>query len=332
MAFVKLIGKIRRKVWGKVVSKVQHKSWSFIIYQSYWYSLFHNIPQQSNAKNYLASIPNPGAGIGHQMANWIAGYWFSTQFNLQFAHVPFTGNGWEEFLDFGNEEAKVKDLISAGFQKVLLPAFDEYNPKHLSGIKKIISSYRDKQMVFITEQDQGYKDQFGVMDVIKKKFFHSPFRKNDKLIFDASHFNIAVHIRRGDINIGQQNGNSNLTSRWQNNDYYVNALNNVLKGLSQNKTISIYLFSQGEVDDFADFQQFASINYCLDMSARQSFLHMVYADLLITSKSSFSYKPALLSNGIKVCPKIFWHGYPIDNYWILAHEDGSLPTNALQNL
>jgi hypothetical protein len=47
------------------------------------------------------------------------------------------------------------------------------------------------------------------------------------------------------------------------------------------------------------------------------------ADLLITSKSSFSYKPALLSKGLKVCPKDFWHGYPDTSDWILVDEKGS---------
>jgi hypothetical protein len=51
---------------------------------------------------------------------------------------------------------------------------------------------------------------------------------------------------------------------------------------------------------------------------------MVNADLLITSKSSFSYKPALLSNGIKVCPKNFWHRYPDKLDFILVADDGIL--------
>ena len=55
-----------------------------------------------------------------------------------------------------------------------------------------------------------------------------------------------------------------------------------------------------------------------------SFLHMVYADVLITSKSSFSYKPALLNTGIKVSPKQFWHSYPKTTDWLLADEDGRI--------
>jgi len=66
------------------------------------------------------------------------------------------------------------------------------------------------------------------------------------------------------------------------------------------------------------------------MSTKDSFLHMVYADLLITSKSSFSYNPALLSKGIKVCPKDLWRGYPESKDWILVENDGSFDINALQ--
>jgi hypothetical protein len=60
------------------------------------------------------------------------------------------------------------------------------------------------------------------------------------------------------------------------------------------------------------------------MDAQNCFLHMIYADLFITSKSSFSYKSALISNGIKVCPKEFWHGYPKAKDWILSENDGTL--------
>ena len=63
------------------------------------------------------------------------------------------------------------------------------------------------------------------------------------------------------------------------------------------------------------------------MNAQESFLHFAYADLLITSKSSFSYKPALLNNGIKVCPKNFWHGYPTSKDWILVENDGTIDLN-----
>ena len=131
-------------------------------------------------------------------------------------------------------------------------------------------------------------------------------------------------MRRGDITIGQKNKNPNLLMRWQDSNYFTNLLDNVLAKLQTNKPIAIYLFSQGIKEDFSDFNRFDHLHFCLDMDAQNSFLHLVYADLLITSKSSFSYKPALLNKGIKVCPKDFWHGYPDKDDWILCENDGTI--------
>ena len=68
----------------------------------------------------------------------------------------------------------------------------------------------------------------------------------------------------------------------------------------------------------------------MNMNTQESFLHMVYADLLITSKSAFSYKPALGNQGIKVCPRNFWHGYPDSSDWILVENDGTFNTASLK--
>ena len=97
-----------------------------------------------------------------------------------------------------------------------------------------------------------------------------------------------------------------------------------LPQLPGDKPIAVYLFSQGKKQDFPEFADFLNLHYCLDMGPIDSFLHMVNADLLITSKSSFSYKPALLNRGLKICPQNFWHGYPEDPNWILADDTGAI--------
>ena len=78
------------------------------------------------------------------------------------------------------------------------------------------------------------------------------------------------------------------------------------------------------VEDYPEFNRYDNLEWCLDMGAQDSFLHFVYADVLITSKSSFSYKPALLNKGIKVCPKNFWHGYPNTEDWIMCNNEGKV--------
>lgn len=315
--------KIKRKTWAKIVFNTRGKNIYYWIYSSYWHYKFSTNNFEYKDINYYSAIPNQGAGIGHQMANWIAGYWFAKQFNLKFAHFPFSNSGWETFLGFGENEITVSELINKhGYKKILLPLFDEYNNPEVELIKKIINSYKSQKVVFIAEQDQFYENQYGNIDELKKKFYSAKSRKDDKLIYSKEYFNIAIHVRRGDITIGQLNKNPNLLLRWQDNDYFIKVLENVIEHISPLKPFKVYLFSQGNKSDFADFDKFEHIEFCLDMGAKDSFLHMVYADLLITSKSSFSYKPALLSNGIKVVPKDFWHGYPNEQKWILADSFG----------
>jgi hypothetical protein len=331
MSFLNLsifIVKIKRRLRLEVVSFFRTASFYPSIYKSYWHYRFSKKNRVVNHVNYYSAIPNPGAGIGHQMANWIAGYWFARQFSLQFAHIPFSKEKWESFLGFGEGEVRVVDLLNQGYKKVRLPLFDEYNDAEVTLNKKIIASYSNQKVVFVPEQDQGYKDQHGVMEAIKQKFRTAPARKKDQLIFKPESFNIAIHVRRGDIVIGQENQNPNLLLRWQGNDYFEKVLRTLINEIKTNKSIAIYLFSQGEVKDFPEFEQFANLHFCLDMNAQDSFLHMVNADLLITSKSSFSYKPALLSDGIKICPRDFWHGYPAAKNWVMVDDKGRFKLNS----
>ena len=328
-----IFSKISRKFRLKIVSLLKYKKWYPYIYYSYWHSFLDKIRKPRNNNFFISAQPNPGAGIGHQMANWIAGYWFAKQFGLPFAHIPFSSASWDRFLGFGENEPKVHDLThNKNFKKVRLPLFKEDVEKEINLIKKIISSYGDRKVVFVCEQDQFYKDQHGISDVLKTKFYNAPAREDDKLIYSKENFNIAIHVRRGDIVAGQKNGNLNHQMRWQDNTYFIMVLKSVLESISPAKPVRVFLFSQGIDADFKEFEQFQNIHFCIDMSAQDSFLHMVYADLLISSKSSFSYKPALISNGIKVCPANFWHGYPSDNSFILVDDDGTFNKMQLQSL
>ena len=325
--------KLLRKINAKVVAIFRAKSYYAMIYASWWHALFHKPSFKVQSIAYLAAVPNPGAGIGNQMANWIAGLWFARVFDLDHAHIPFSTPQWEALLGFGEGKVSLEFLVkNNGYRKVSLPLFDEFNQLEVKQIKKIIASYNNQKIIFVLEQDQFYRDQFGVIEDIRRRFYHAVARDKNQLKYSNENFNIAIHVRRGDIMAGQVNENPNLLMRWQDTIYFENVLVNVLANINKIKPIKIYIYSQGEKQDFLNFEKFGDIQYCLEMSAPDSFLHMVMADLLISSKSSFSYKPALLSHGIKVCPRSFWHGYPDKPDWILADEDGSLSEQSTRKL
>ena len=326
---IKRIGdKIKRKLWRKLVSNLRNVFFYPFIYRSYWHYLLHKNKSIVNNTCYYAARPNQGAGIGHQMANWIAGLWYARQFGLHFAYLPFSTKQWDEFLGFGEGEKSVEELKKEGYKIRKLPLFDENNEKEVELNVSIIRSYAGERVVFIAEQDQFYKDQYGVIDDLKRKFYSASARKNDHLIYSKDYFNIAIHVRRGDIMADP--ANPNLTMRYLSNDYFEKVLKQVVNNIQTSKPIHIYFFSQGKPEDYPEFSTFQNLHWCLDMNAQDSFLHFVYADLLITSKSSFSYKPALLNNGIKVCPRNFWHGYPNSEDWILCENDGSFDIEKLK--
>lgn len=315
----------RNRVKVKFIKKVRNKPYYYWMYPSFIHSIIFAKDKTVDMKDfYLTACPNSGAGIGHQMANWNSGYWFAKFFKLKFAHTPFSIRDWESFLGFGSEEIQVQELIENGYKLIRLPLFNEQNQIEVLKIKNIINSYSGKKIIFVCEQDQFYIDQYGIMKELQKKFYNSSNRKTDRLIYNKDNFNIAIHVRRGDIVQKEGEDNQNLTMRWLDNDYFVNALINTLKIVKTNKPIHIYLFSQGRPEEYPEFKDFENLHFCLDMSAQESFLHMCYADALITSKSSFSYKPALLNRGLKICPSEFWHRYPNSQDWVMLDNNGKL--------
>jgi hypothetical protein len=324
--------KLKRKIKGKFTRSINNTWLQFRAYPSYWHAVLHKGPADEAVRrtHYLSQQPNQGAGIGHQLANWNAGLYFSGYFGLNFAHFPFSTPSWENFLGFGVGEPAVRDLLARGYKKVRLPKFDSNNPAHLEKIRTIIGSYDRKNIVFSLEHDQGYLPQFHTAGILQKKFFAAPGRNADRLIYSPEAFNIAVHIRRGDVAAMRATGHANWAERWLDDNYYLTLLQKSLPIVKRNNDkVHLYLFSQGKAADFPEFAQFENLHFCLDMSAIDSFLHLVNADLVISSKSSFSYKPALISKGIKICPALFWHGYPDTPDFILADNEGGFDGNAL---
>lgn len=325
-----LLSKIYRKIHWTI-----YKSTNYSKYLSYLYSSYRHRNYKALSDNcdniYMTQRPNDGAGIGHQIANYNNGLRWSQYFGLKHAYYHFADENWDKFLGFGQGEESVEELKKRGWKVKTLPYFSE-DEKDLELIRMIIKSYGGQKIILNINLDQFYQQQYGVMSYIKNKFENAIARKADKVIYESEHINIAVHIRRGDIVEGQKTGNVQLTQRWLDIDYYeeiVRKTVEAIKGTSNDLNIKvdllrkkegpvdIYIFSQDQ-DDYSNFNRYGNVIACNDMSAIDSFLHMVRADILVTSKSSFSYKPALIADGIRICPGNFWHDYPSDDHWIVV--------------
>ena len=336
MTYHELIFKLKERLWREIVNITSNTLFRNLIYRSYWhYLLSHKNECKITKEMYYGARPNPSAGIGHQLANWIDGLHWAEEFGLKHVHFPFSTHKWDVFLGFGQNEPTITELMSLGYKVRRLPAFDEFNVEEISLIKKIIQSYSGEKVVFWPPQDHFYRDMYGVGNELRRRFLSSPSRKNDDIIYNPKQFNIAMHVRRTVVIEGQviEEYGENKAKRWLSNNYYEKVLKLVLENIHPDKPIAIYIFSTGKPEEFIEFEKYGEVHFCSDMDEYQSFCHLIFADLLITSKSSFSYKPALMNNGIKVCPGLFWHGYPQNAPdWILCENDGSFDVSKLRNL
>lgn len=321
--------KILKRPRYEFIKLIEGTFFQFRAYRSFWNYYFSKnkevkIESFKNEDFYLTQLPNYGAGIGHQLSNWNSGLYFSLKFCIKFAHSPFSSKKWETLLGFGQNEVLASSILATReYKKIRLPRFESNDYHQIDLLKSIIGSYCGKKVIFLLEMDQGYHQQFETHEILSEKFFNAKARINEKLLYDKTTFNIAIHIRRQ----MEIESDAVWADRGLNNSYYFNVLNEILKKVKSD--VKIYLFSQGLETDFPEFKKIKNLVFCLDMDPYLTFSHMVFADLLVSSKSSFSYKPALISKGIKICPKTFWHEYPETDDYILAANDGFFDTNKL---
>ncbi|MDR3645994.1 MAG: hypothetical protein P4L22_00450 [Candidatus Babeliales bacterium] len=129
--------------------------------------------------------------------------------------------------------------------------------------------------------------------------------KNINDYFEDQTFNIAVHIRRPNIHDSRIEGTDTPDT------IFLNIINK-LRALYQDKKPLFHIFSQGNIESFKAYNA-SDVKLHLNDSVEDSFASMVLADILVTSRSSYSYTAALLSQGtVYYVP--FWHS-PLP-HWI----------------
>ena len=212
-----------------------------------------------------------GGGIGHQFGNYNAALWYAKKFNLIHVHTPFPNKKWEKILGFNFSSISSKKLLGEGYKKIKLPQFIEKNSLEISRVKKIIQSYYNQKIIFFLEANQHYKNQYEVASILKKKFFSSPQRKKDNIIFKKNNLNIVVHIRMPMII-------EDVAKRYKDVNYLVNIitlsfnmLKNILKKVKTKKKVKIFIFSQFNDKNLEIFNKFSNVKFCYKLNAYKSF-------------------------------------------------------------
>jgi hypothetical protein len=135
---------------------------------------------------------------------------------------------------------------------------------------------------------------------------------------------VCAHLRRGgDVSVE----NPETAYRYVANDPTANAIcaaQSVLKEIGL--TSRVRLFSQGDEADFASLRDLG-FELCLNTPAIPTFRAFVEADILIMTKSSFSYAAAILNGGVKLYDR--FARAPMSK-WIVRESDGSFDRGQLR--
>lgn len=324
---------------------IAHSIFRFWIYPSYWRYLFTKflkkfclwqpkIRMETSHSRYLTGVPNPYAGIGHQLCNWNAALIFASKYNLNFVHHPLISklkeSKWEEFLGFGEGELLYEDVINKKSIKIVKLPRVRWNTNDTKGhfiVSEIINyAYPGSNILFYIANDQSVYDYTIVKDILRTKYWNNKKKNFLKCDFRQDKLNIAVHIRRGDI-LQMNKKDKNFQQRWLDNTYFINIINTIKSQIYDN--IVIHIFSQGKIADFSDFEKIGNVVYHLDEDEYKTFHNMILADILIVSPSSFSYFAGIISPGLKIAKYPWLHELPEDSEWIRSDENGNFNPAAL---
>lgn len=129
-----------------------------------WYTFPHyNLSQQYNIPSsnvYVTSIPNHGAGLGHQFGEWLYGPYIAYNLSLNYMFTPYTYNAarWTKYLGVGDGEDTEDDLRLMTNSDKLVKKY-ALKPEHLEGSNPY--SHKVEQWLYDTLGDIEQKFAVG---------------------------------------------------------------------------------------------------------------------------------------------------------------------------
>jgi FkbM family methyltransferase len=133
---------------------------------------------------------------------------------------------------------------------------------------------------------------------VKEQFMVGKVRR-----FDTDRLHVAVHIRRLG-NFEREHGRFRAGTHDTPNSEYL-AIMNRIREEYRGRDLVFHIYSQGRVEDFAELASDQTV-FHLNEKVLDTFTDLIFADVLVTCRSSFSYLAALFSENV-VYYMPFWH-------------------------
>ena len=236
---------------------------------------------------------------------------FARTLGLDYVHTPFIEihhadrpreawlAAWEGLFNFGVGEGRAEDTDRDVFS---------ITPINFDPIRSLFGDLRP-----YNEHDTHVVPQFSVEVVgeFRRKYYSNKApHRNAKLT-------VGVHIRRFNA------GDDNLS--------YVASFSRMGRTLAGVRAVLaeqridyvVRIFSQGHVSEFPE-TFLAGSELLLDADPIRSLEELIEADVLLSSRGSFSYVAGVLCDGIVICEPF----YPPQRDWLVCDPDGAFDADA----
>jgi hypothetical protein len=273
-------------------------------------------------------------GAGAQAHTMISAMNFARAFDHEYTHTPFSEidhadrpmaqwvEAWEKLFNLGEGEQH----LDPGHTKAV--NYSEFHPRLYHAVCKILENCRVRPVPgaegsheaephfqpFFYHSDLEPDSYEALIPDLRRKFQPGRPRAENRFI------TVAVHMRRGDVTPAHPQRFTPVETVCET----TRLVKSLLEDCGQQYRVCLY--SQGAVGDFACLEALGA-QLCLDVDPVWTMRQLVEADILVMSKSSFSYVAALISDGIKLYEP-FWHS-PLGS-WIARDSAGGFDLPAFE--
>ena len=301
------LDKILRKIYRKIRHVIdENRFMEIAIFQ-----IRNNLSQE---ESYI-TCSGKRDGAGAQTLAIMSTMLFADIMHIKYIHTPFVKlqhnyendddweKKWENFFNLGKGELKIGDNRLKISREISLS-------------ESPLKIRKQTNTLFVLRHCHDYVDMFPnkysrINNKLVEKYYGSSKSGYD-LHYEPNKVNVAVHIRRGDVR-----SNNQFWDRFTENSFVVNVISKILEiCASLGEELSLCVYSEGEMEDFKELERL-NPKIFLNLDPFTTFHNLVSADVLVMSKSTFSYTAALLSKGI-----VFYESHilkPLDS-WIKVNE------------
>lgn len=254
-------------------------------------------------------------GGGSQLFRRLSTIVFCRHYGLTYFHSPLTnvahqprGDGqweskWESFLKLGSfqtkklEEKPKFEVLDRSYRII----------RRISDIHTAVQPhyFQVKHCHFLTDRKPDLYHHF--RKPLLKSWQQNGREKN--LLYDEEVLNVAIHVRRGDVS-------AKTPVRFTSGKKLFELIGRIRNCLG-NRDHKIWIFCVSDEPDLKALEG-DGIQLVSNLSIFDVFDHLISADILVASKSSVGYLPAIIGNGI-VLYEPFWHS-PLSS-WLNIEEN-----------